>query len=150
DEAQAQHVEERKQFLDFLPADKLAQVLAQDEEFDRLRGDLQTAQPPLEDKLLQARLKTLAQQQEQEFLQLLSPEEAAEYKLRKSPFAAQRFELTGFEASDEELRNLVRIQDEAAAAGAAKSPAPDAAHAKQEQLAAVLGERRLAEFDMML
>src|SRR5206468_11933980 len=85
------------------------------------------------------------EQQEREFQQLLSTEELAEYKLRSSTSADVRSRLTGFDASEAELKELVRIQEKfsATAAGNPKLPGPQTA---QAEIKTLLGEQRFTEY----
>src|SRR5207245_4177496 len=72
EQADVERVEARKQFLDFLSADKIEQGLALDDKLNRLRAEVCASQPPLPQTELEAALKTLQEQQEREFQSLLS------------------------------------------------------------------------------
>jgi len=104
--------EASKEFLDFLAPVKFEQCLELEQQFDAARRELAKRQPPLAQNDLQAKLKQLQENQEHELNQLLAPDEMAEYKLRKSGFANLRDRLPGFQATEDELKQLVQIQQE--------------------------------------
>jgi hypothetical protein len=142
---QIERLEQRKQFLDFLPPEKLERCLAVDAKFDGLRDVLNNADPPLDSADLQARSKKLLEEQKSEFESLLSPEEQAEYKLRNSRFADLRFRLNGFDATDVEVKEMVRTQE--AVAAVTQTNAPTQPH---DALKGVLGAERYAEYERTL
>jgi hypothetical protein len=109
--AKAEQIDQRKQFLDFLPAEKITRCLALDAKFEALRDELNNADPPLESKELQSRSKHLIDEQKNEFEALLSPDELAEYKLRNSKGANLRFQLNGLDATEAEVKEMVRAQE---------------------------------------
>jgi hypothetical protein len=138
----------RLQFMDFLPEDKLELCLALEEKFNLLRQQIGSIQPPRSQKEHAAALEVLRQQQDQEIQQLLSPDELAEYKLRHSQFANVRFQLAGFEASEDEIKAVVRIREQLSAtsnpgSGSNASPPPNS-KAQQQALEELLGKDRLA------
>jgi hypothetical protein len=153
EEAELEQSEMRKQFFDFLPAEKVEQCLAVDEKINRLREELSTSQPPLSPSEQAARLKGLQEQQEAAFGQLLAPDELAEYRLRSSRFADLRFHLAGTDATEEELRELVRIREKFSPVAESKEPNVDlratlraeAQKQQQEELKNILGPERFAQ-----
>lgn len=69
--------------------------------------------------------------------QLLTAEEREEFKLRKSQFAQQLPGMVGFEASEEELRTLARLQLDGK---------PEDQTKIGEQIKSLLGEKRFGEY----
>jgi len=133
--------EASKEFLDFLAPGKIAQCLELEQKFDAARRELANSQPPLAQNDLQAKLKQLQEEQEHELNQLLSPDEMVEYRLRKSGFANLRGRLPGFQATADELKQLVQIQQE--------SPATNAFGQQQQRdrMKDLLGPERFSEFE---
>ena len=115
-----------KQALDFLPADKAAQIVELKDRFQIARVEL--ARVP--DQRDQKR-KELDAEEELQIQSLLSPEEFDEYKLRTSPAADLRSQLADFDATEEELRAIVRL----------KTNQPDDGHIRQ-----LLGAERFAAY----
>jgi hypothetical protein len=101
----------RKALLDFLPPDKLELCLTIDAKYDRLRAELD--QPDLLPMNREAQRKVLNQQHENEILESLSKSEAAELRLRQSPSVAICSQLLDFTATQDELRGIVSILDQA-------------------------------------
>ncbi|HWH69275.1 MAG TPA: hypothetical protein VNT26_07805, partial [Candidatus Sulfotelmatobacter sp.] len=145
EQVELEQVETRKQFLDFLPPDKLAQCLALETRYRQLLQETSNAAPPLADKERQARIQALLGQQEREFRGLLSQEELSEYLLRSSRFADLRLRLAGFEATEQELKQIIRTYEQAAA-DPAKAPPAERHKQEREALRGLLGEERFAEF----
>jgi hypothetical protein len=151
-------LEGRKQFLDFLPELKLQYCLEVDRIFDQERRDLAASDPPLAPQDYQARLKELQNQQEGNIRLLLDPQEWDEYKLRGSQSAQLRFRLNGFDASEQELRDIVRIQENLAGTANSKEPNVDVRVARRTEVAQqprdglrnLLGERRFADYERAL
>jgi len=94
-----------KQTLDFLPADKAAQILELKDRFQIARVELSRVSDQRDQKR-----KELDSEEERQIRALLTPEEFDEYKLRTSPAADIRSQLAGFDATDEELRAIVRLK----------------------------------------
>src|SRR5262249_43585447 len=97
----------RKQALDFLAPEKVDACVDVESRFQKLRQDLGSS--PMDPKQRQARIKELANQEQEELTKLLSPGDLAEYNLRKSRFAETR--LAGFDTSEYDLRQIVAIQE---------------------------------------
>jgi hypothetical protein len=152
EEARQQQREARSQTLEFLSADKREACLATEEKFNQLRRQLGSAQPPLTRAEAVAAFERLQRKQDLEIQQTLSAEDWAEYKLRQSGFAQVRQRLAGFDATEDELRAVVRIREEVGSAPGSGPPAGrpgDSAtqQAQQEALEELLGKDRLAEFE---
>jgi len=134
--------EVRRHFLDFLPHEKVEQMLIVEEDFQHSRDSLGSI---ADAKERQAKLAILQTEQDSEIARLLSPSELAEYKLRNSSFAAQRLNLADFEASSEEFKSLVRIQETYAAPGTNRLT-PELSQQRTSELTALLGAERLAQY----
>jgi hypothetical protein len=143
--AQAGQIEQRKQFLDFLPADKIERCLAVDAKFETLRGELNNADTPLDSTELSSRSKKLREQQKSEFEALLTPDELAEYQLRNSRFANLRFQLNGFDATEAEAKAMVRTQE-----SVATLPQANGQQQQRDALKSLLGVKRFAEYERTL
>ena len=94
-----------KQALDFLPADKAAKIVELKDRFQIARVELSQASDQRDQKR-----KELDAEEELQIQSLLSPEEFDEYKLRTSPAADLRSQLADFDATEEELRAIVRLK----------------------------------------
>jgi hypothetical protein len=88
-------------------------------------------------------ISKLYQQQKAEELKLLTPEEQAEYKLRKSAASSGLQELRNFRASENELREIARIQGHLTELG----DNPETRKAIKSDLENLLGNERYAEFE---
>jgi len=133
--------EASKELLDFLAPGTMSQCLELDQEFASAQQELANSQPPLAQSELQAKLKQLREKHERELEQLLSPEELAEYRLRKSGFADVRFKLAGFQATEDELKQLVRIHQDV------PGVPPSGQQQQREQMNELLGLERFAQFE---
>jgi hypothetical protein len=140
---------ERRQFLDFLPPEKIEATLNLEQTFAERRNHLDNARPPLTNEERQRALLACQAEEAAARAQLLSPEESEEYQLRSSPSAHVRLELSGFGATTEEVKTIVRIRQ--ATAAEAATPANRARRAElqareNEELTRYLGEQRFAEY----
>jgi hypothetical protein len=152
EEARQQQREARSQNLEFLSADKREACLAIEDKFNQLRRQLGSATPPLPRAEALAAFERLQRQQDVEIQQALGAEDWAEYKLRQSGFAQVRQRLAGFDATEDEMRAIVRIREEIGPAPGSGPPAGrpgDSAtqQAQQQALEDLLGKDRLAEFE---
>ena len=94
-----------KQTLDFLPADKAAQILELKDRFQIARVELSRVSDQRDQKR-----NELDAEEDRQIRALLTAEEFDEYRLRTSPAAGIRSQLAGFDATDEELRAIVRLK----------------------------------------
>jgi hypothetical protein len=133
--------EASKQLLDFLDPAKMAQCLELDEKFAAARQQLGSSQPPLAQNDLRAKLKQLQEKQDHELEQVFSPDEMAEYRLRKSGFADLRRRLPGFQATGDELKQLVQIQQDFAATNAFGQ------QQQRDRMKDLLGPERFTQFE---
>jgi hypothetical protein len=143
--AQIEQIAQRKQFLDFLSAEKIEQCLALDAKFAALRDELSNSDAPLESAEVQSRSKHLQEQQKSELESLLSPDELAEYKLRNSPFANLRFQLNGFETTEADVKEMVRTQEVVSTLTQTNAPT-----SQRDAIKSVLGAERFAEYERTL
>ncbi len=93
------------QKLDYLPADKVAQVLDLKGRFERARRELPQPSDERERKV-----KELNAEEEHQLEALLTPEELTEYKLRTSEAANMRLQLADLNVTEEELRLIARAK----------------------------------------
>ena len=133
--------EASKEFLDFLAPGKIAQCLELEQKFAAAQRDVWGSQPPMARDDLQAKLKELQAEQEHELNQILSPEEMAEYRLRKSDFANLRGKLPGFQATGDELKQLVQIQQDSSATNAIGQ------QQQRDRIKELLGPERFTQFE---
>jgi hypothetical protein len=132
---------QRCAMLEFLPPEKLDQCLGIDEKYERLQSELAGADLPPADREVQR--KALVKQHEQEILNNLSPIEAAELRLRQSPSVAICSGLSDFSATQDELREIVKILDKSGS-GSIQGPLPLEAAGS---LTSMLGSDRYALFE---
>jgi len=130
-----------KEFLDFLAPEKNGKCLELEQKFDAARRELANSQPPLAQNDLKAKFKQLQEKQEDELGQLLSPDEMAEYRLRKSGFANLRGKLAGFQATGDELKQLAQIQQEFSVTNAFVQ------QQQHDRMKDLLGPERFAQFE---
>ena len=105
------NAERTEQTYEFLPQDKQDQVSELTEQFDEMEQDLFTrSRGWLLDEDMEE-LKLLQRQRRVELASLLSAEEMEEYELRYSDTADNmRSQLSGFQPSEEEFREIFRLQ----------------------------------------
>jgi len=94
-----------KQTLDFLPADMAVQVIELKDRFQIARVELSRVSDQRDQKR-----NELDAEEDRQIRALLTAEEFDEYRLRTSPAAGIRSQLAGFDATDEELRAIVRLK----------------------------------------
>ncbi len=133
--------EASKELLDFLAPAKIAQCLELEQKLAAAQRDVWGIQPPMARDDLQAKLKELQTDQEHELNQILSPEEMAEYRLRKSNFANLRTKLPGFQTTGDELKQLVQLQQESSATNAIGQ------QQQQDRIKDLLGPERFGQFE---
>jgi predicted metal-binding transcription factor (methanogenesis marker protein 9) len=104
-------ITKRRQALDFLSAETQEQVLALDARYDRLREKAAASNIDLKPEELRAEHARLEREQMSEMKGMLTAEELSEYNLRNSRAAEIRFRLGDFTASNEEIREIVRIRE---------------------------------------
>src|SRR5439155_10969777 len=99
--------------LAFLAADKRSQVLDWREKYEKMEQAIYDRAPGgLSEKDFQE-LQKVQEQREKEFAAILTPEEIEAYEMRHSAAAESlRAQLGGFEPTEEEFRNLFRVQKE--------------------------------------
>jgi hypothetical protein len=139
-----ENVLRRKAFLDFLPPEKLELCLAIDAKYDRLQVELE--RPDLLPADREAQRKALLQQHEKEFLDNLSASEAAELRLRQSPSVAICSQLLDFTATQDELREIVKILDQTGSRSGQNNQGLVSSEAAQP-LKTLLGPDRYALFE---
>ncbi len=93
-----------------------------------------------------ANLKLLEQQRDGELQALMSAEQYAEYRLRSSPSANLAAELREFAASENEMREIARIQEKFRAV----QRTTENQERQKAELVALLGEQRAEDFDLAL
>jgi hypothetical protein len=103
-----ERVEAKRQWLDFLPAEKADQCSAIEEKASRRQAEIATRQS-LSPEERQNQIKLAKLNKYAELAKLLSPEEYYEYRLRNDPSANFRLAVAGFESNPEELRRIVGI-----------------------------------------
>lgn len=139
---------------DSLSLEKVQQFRNISEKFGKLRGKIETSGLPEAEKKKQHAL--LSQQLASEQMGVLSPEEMDEFKLRYSSLAQMRQSLFGFNASEEELREMARLtMNEKPVPKDSKSPDYEAKLAEQrvdkeeidKQMKALLGKNRFEEYE---
>ncbi len=91
--------------LRFIPEERRGQVIAAQEQFARDQSALFSSAAEVDD--LEARLRSLRDAYDQQLDVLLTPEERRRFEMTTSPLAmALRMELTGFEPTEEEFRQI--------------------------------------------
>jgi hypothetical protein len=148
EQSELERFEARKQTLDFLPESKRDACLALEETYHRLTNEASG-------KDREEKLKALDRQHQLDLRSLLNEEEFDEYKLRNSRFAEVRLRLTGFDAGENELKQLARIAEKYAGAVESREPNVDvritqraeAQKLEREEIKQLLGPDRLAQYD---
>lgn len=153
-------VDEQERRYGFLPQDKREKMAALKEKYDELEQELQLRTKGImieEDQLL---LNKLQREREEELAKILTPEELEEYELRNSGTASSlRSRLNGFQPSEEEFRQIFRLQktfdeefnqvfdrnDDLQAEFRSKV-LQESQEAMNEEIKSVLGEERFAEY----
>jgi hypothetical protein len=151
--ARVERREARRAALSFLPEEKVARCLELEEKFAQLR-EAANRQPRGTPQEQQAELKRLHEEEQAELSRALSSEELAEYKLRNSRFVDSVLGLPGFEAGEDELKEIVRLKEELARTAELKERNVDlritqraqAEKKMQESLKNRLGPERFAEY----
>lgn len=145
----------------FLPQEKREKLLALQEKYDELEQELYLKTKGLmleEDRQL---LRKIQEERQEKLAQILTPEESEEYELRNSNTANNlRTQLTGFEPTEEEFREIFRLQklldeevnqafepDDPATAQMRTQVEQESQEALKEELKKVLGEKRYAEYE---
>ncbi|MEP6662558.1 MAG: hypothetical protein ABJC04_02735, partial [Verrucomicrobiota bacterium] len=144
------------EMTDFLSADKLQKMQELEKNFSTKYNLSEQKETPsgneeLAEEQLAKRRKEAEQEREEKIKALLSVEEYAEFNLRKSQSANTVRYLRGFSASEDELRELARLEPETTdLPDEANSPAKQAKivarQIKEGKIKALLGDERFAEF----
>jgi len=125
EESERESTHYNEQRLDFLSAAKRERVIALESEFASKSAGLSFVQPRLTQSEQRARVKEFSDQKEAGLQAELTPAELEEYRLRNSRFANLRLSLANFDASEAELRDMVRLQEQAAASADPTNPNVD-------------------------
>jgi hypothetical protein len=126
------------QTLDFLSDDRLAGFLEIKDRFRSARLELEQSGRTLSEDERRQGLQALGAEEDRQIKALFTPQELDEYKLRTAPEADCRLRLAGFDATEEELRAIVRANlNKRGAAG--RKPA-------EEQIRLALGDERFAAY----
>ncbi|MFM1769441.1 MAG: hypothetical protein RJA22_1970 [Verrucomicrobiota bacterium] len=142
--------------LDYLSAEKQAQVTELNGRYDELERAVRREGGPMTDER-RARLAALRAQRQEALHGLMTAAEWEEYRLRSSRHAGAGRGLPGFEASADEMRALTRTLEQFNAADEGldrRAPDYEARRQQQEELKrqreeslrAALGEARYAEY----
>jgi hypothetical protein len=150
---EAAEAERQRQLYGFLPAGKRDQLIALEQKYQVLAAEVHQGKLKPEEK--QLKLAELNEAKKLERSQLLTPDELAELRIRTSKHADLRYRLAGFRASEDEIKALVGVYEKYASAQESKEPNVDvrvaqraeAQRQQHEELLALLGEGRLAEFE---
>jgi hypothetical protein len=151
--AEVAETERRRQFYGFLPAEKREQAMAIEDKYRDLLAELGRSRLNNEEK--QRRVSELTEAKNREWAQFLTTEELSELRTRQSPHANLRYSLAGFQASEGELKSIVGVYEKYAAARESREPNVDlrvtqraeALRQQRDELVALLGEDRVAEFE---
>jgi len=156
--------DKRRQFdpeTAFIPEEKRKAVERLNEQFDadsaKLRADLGAKDKPQLHAQLRAQLDALEKQRRESIAALLSPEEHAEFQLRRSRHSHEAQASTGFEGTPEEARAIARAYEQFADPPggfdrkdpdytAKKAAADQARRQREEAVKASLGPERYAQF----
>lgn len=142
--------------FDFLSEDKRRQLADLDKQFNEMENRPPRGRNPMTPEQ-KARLKELKDQRVEAVRAVLTPEEFEEYRLRTSRYATVGRGLTGFDATEDDLRALTRTYEQFSSADESldRKAADYEARRKQQQelkrqrdeaLKTQFGEERYAEF----
>jgi len=154
DEAgEAAEAERRQQLYGFLSPEKRGQAMAIEDKYQELIAEVYRTKQTNDEK--QRKVAELNEAKRLEWSQILTAGELAELRARTSPHANLRYSLAGFRASDDELKAVVGVYEKYAAARESREPNVDqrvaqraeALRLQREELLALMGEGRLAEFE---
>jgi hypothetical protein len=145
------------QLLDFLPVETRERLVALDRQHQQARAKLRESDHELskeERAEREQQERELAADRDRQLAELLSPEELAEYRLRTSQAASWRERPLRVEFSEDELRAIVRLQNErqqlhAQLSGNTPETRQRRAELQQQteaQLQEALGETRYADY----
>ena len=129
--------------IDFLPPAKQEQLRQLAERYEVMMQAVR--QTELSPKEKEFKLAQLRQEMESDRAQILSPEELAEYKLRKSGAASDLEHLHGADFSETELRNVAKVTDDYNSR--TDSEKETDTETLDQKLQTVLGPARFAEFN---
>ncbi len=145
----------------FLPPEKRDKLRTLQEKYDALEQDVYARTKGLVLDEDQEELRQIGKAREAELAQLLSPEELEEYQVRNSTTAnALRYQLVGFNPTEEEFRKIFRLQktfddefgenfdvtDDKQTEVRARAQ-QEAQEALNEEIKKILGDQRYAEYE---
>lgn len=137
---------------DNLPAAKVQEIKDMDRSFDERRSEIYSSVISTYSPEQARRLEDIRKEQEAALSRILTPEEFAEYQIRNSDAANQlRFELTAFNATEEEFRSIYKLQSQLEPYRQNMSQDEmqkhfEAQRQTQEQIKAMLGPERGADY----
>jgi len=142
----------QKQLYEFLTPEKRARVQAIETKYRDLIAEVYRTKMTIAEK--QQRVEELNVAKKLELAQFLSAGELSELQLRSSRHADLRYRLAGFQASEQEVKGIIAIFEKYSAARESREPNVDirvaqraeAQRLQDEELRALMGETRLAEF----
>ena len=143
----------RQQLYGFLSPEKRRQAMAIEDKYQELIAEVYRTKQTNDEK--QRKVAELNEAKRLEWSQILTAGELSELRARTSPHANLRYSLAGFRASDDELKAVVGVYEKYAAARESREPNVDlrvaqraeALRLQREELLALMGEGRLAEFE---
>ena len=141
----------------FLPEEKQAAIRRLNEQFELERAKLRPAGGAKDTPELAARREAIHKQQKEAIVNLLTPEENAEYQLRRSRQVLVAQGSTGFEGTPEEARAIARafeqykdppdrLNPKGPDYAAKKAAADEVRRQREEAVKTALGPERYAQF----
>jgi hypothetical protein len=143
----------QQQFYEFLTPEKRARVQAIEAKYQDLIAGVYRTRLTAAEK--QQRVEEFNAAKKLELAQFLTAGELSELQLRSSRHADLRYRLAGFQASEQEIKDIIAIYEKYGAARESREPNVDirvaqraeAQRLQDQELRALMGETRLAEFE---